>query len=357
MKATVIPAMTLTEAHERDWRLLIDSNPELGSPFFTFEFTQALAKARSDVFVLCLARAGRCVAFFPFHRDDAGVGRPIGLRISDFQGLIAEPNADWDVVSLLRDAGLRVWHFDHLLASQKCFDPFVLRHAESSFMDLSLGYDHYANERKRSGSRLLRQLERKARKIERELGPLRFEWHTDEPDVFEALRGWKTAKRERTRTFDVLDYDWVLALFEKLRRCDTPEFAGVLSALYAGDRLIAAHFGIRSRSVFHYWFPGFEHSVSQHSPGGILLVQIAKQCAELGIERIDLGKGDERYKTSFESGTIALYVGAADSRPLHVAARRAWFRGIAWGRESRLRQQLKLPKRVFERIKGHATMR
>lgn len=357
MKATVVPATSLTQAHERDWRALVDSNPDLGSPFFSFEFTRSLADARSDVFVLCLEEAGRFVGFLPHHRDQAGVGRPVGLRISDFQGLIAAPNADWDVLSLLSDAGLRVWHFDHLLASQTSFNPFVLRHAESSFMDLSQGYENYADERKRSGSKFLKQLERKARKIGREVGPLRFEWHTQEPEVFEALRAWKAEQRVRTGTFDVLDYDWVLGLFEKLRRRDTPDFGGVLSALYAGDQLIAAHFGMRSRSVFHYWFPSFDGSFSRHSPGGILLIHMAKRCAELGIERIDLGKGDERYKRSFESGTIGLCVGAADSRPLYVAARRAWYRAIAWGRESRLREQLKLPKRFLERIKGNATMR
>jgi CelD/BcsL family acetyltransferase involved in cellulose biosynthesis len=357
LKTTVIPAALLTEAHERDWLALIDSNPDFASPFFTLEFTRSLAGARPDVFVLCLESGGRFVGFLPFQRDRAGVGRPLGLRISDFQGLIAAPNADWDVRSLLREAGLRVWHFDHLLASQRSFDPFVLRHDESSFMDLSYGYDHYVNERKRAGSRFLSQLERKARKIEREIGPLRFEWHTDESEVFEALRAWKTAQREDTRTFNVLDYDWVRDLLEKIRHDDTPEFGGVLSALYADDRLIAAHLGMRSRRVFHYWFPGFERSVSRHSPGGILLIHIAKRCAELGIERIDLGKGDERYKRSFQSGTIGLSVGAADSRPLHVAARRAWFRALEWGRESRLRSQLKGPKRILERIKGNTAMR
>jgi hypothetical protein len=72
---------------------------------------------------------------------------------------------------------------------------------------------------------------------------------------------------------------------------------------------------------------------------------------------MDVGKGDERYKRSFESGCIGLSAGAADTRPLYIAARRAWFGTIAWGRESRFRQQLKLPKRVFERIKGHLEMR
>ena len=357
LKATVIPGASLTEAHERDWRALIDSNPDLGNPFFAVEFTRLQAEARSDVFVLCLEKDGRNVGFFPFHRDEAGVGRPLGLQVSDFQGLIAAPNENWDVPTLLRDAGLRVWHFDHLLASQESFDPYVLRHDESGFMDLSQGYEHYAKERKRAGSRLISQLERKARKIEREVGPLRFEWHTTEAEVFAALREWKAAQRVETQTFDVLDYDWVLTLLERILHEDSDEFGGVLSALYAGDRLIAAHFGMRTRRVLHYWFPSYERSVLRYSPGGILLIHMAKRCAELGIECIDLGKGDERYKQSLQSGTTALYIGAADPRPLHAAARRVWFRALAWGRESRFHALLKLPKRVLERIRGDAIMR
>jgi CelD/BcsL family acetyltransferase involved in cellulose biosynthesis len=337
--------------------MLVDSNPELGNPFFAIEFTRLLAEVRSDVFVLCLAKDGRNVGFFPFHRDEAGVGRPLGLRISDFQGLIAAGNESWDVPTLLRDAGLRVWHFDHLLASQRSFDPYVLRHDESGFMDLSQGYDDYADERKRAGSRLIPQLERKARKIEREVAPLRFEWHTAEAEVFAALREWKAAQRLETQTFDVLDYDWVLTLLERILQENTDEFGGVLSALYAGDRLIAAHFGMRTRRVLHWWFPSYERSVSRYSPGGILLLNIAKRCAELGIESIDLGKGDERYKQSLQSGTTDLYIGAADSRPLHSAARRVWFRTLAWGRESRFHALLKLPKRVLESFRGDAIMR
>ena len=84
---------------------------------------------------------------------------------------------------------------------------------------------------------------------------------------------------------------------------------------------------------------------------------MAKRCAELGIECIDLGKGDERYKQSLQSGTTELYIGAADSRPLHAAARRVWFGALAWGRESRFRELLKLPKRVLERVRGDAIMR
>ena len=357
LKTSVIPGASLTEAHERDWRSLVDSNPELGNPFFSIEFTRLLAEVRSDVFVLCLARDGRYVGFLPFHRDEAGVGRPLGLLVSDFQGIIAAPNTSWDVPTLLRDAGLQVWHFDHLLASQSFFSPYVLRHDESGFMDLSNGYDHYANERKQAGSRLISQLDRKARKIEREVGPLRFEWHTTDADVFAALREWKAAQRVETQTFDVLDYDWVMTLIEKILHEDTAEFGGVLSALYAGDRLIAAHLGMRTRRVLHWWFPSYERSVSRYSPGGILLINIAKRCAELGIECIDLGKGDERYKQSLQSGTTDLYIGAADSRRLHNAARRVWFRTLAWGRESRFHALLKLPKRVLESFRGDAIMR
>ena len=114
---------------------------------------------------------------------------------------------------------------------------------------------------------------------------------------------------------------------------------------------------MRTRRVLHYWFPSYERSVSRYSPGGILLLHMAKRCAELGVERIDLGKGDERYKLSLQTATTPLYIGAADSRPLHTAARRVWFGALAWGRESRFHGLLKLPKRILERFRGGAIMR
>ncbi len=64
-------------------------------------------------------------------------------------------------------------------------------------------------------------------------------------------------QRCRTKTFDILQIDWVLVALERIRTTDTPEFADVMSALYVKDDLIAAHLGMRTTTVMHHWFPSF----------------------------------------------------------------------------------------------------
>ena len=53
------------------------------------EFTQAVAAVRGDVEVGVLEERGEPVGFFPFQRSRRNVARPVGGKMSDFQGLIA----------------------------------------------------------------------------------------------------------------------------------------------------------------------------------------------------------------------------------------------------------------------------
>ncbi len=145
---------------------------------------------------------------------------------------------------------------------------------------------------------------------------------------------WKSAQHQRTGVLEIFRHDWVVALLERIRTTQTPQFSGVLSALYVADRLAAIHLGIRNVRALHIWFPAFERAYEKYSPGLILLVELAKAAASMGIERIDLGKGSERYKASFKSGTLPLAEGSVDIRLARKALRRHWYRAKQWIRSS-----------------------
>ena len=80
---------------------------------------------------------------------------------------------------------------------------------------------------------------------------------------------------------------------------EEPCFARRLSALYAGDTLVAAHFGMRSPAVWYWWFPVDSHTHQTYSPGSLLLLRVAEAAGAQGHQLLDLGKSDERYKLSF----------------------------------------------------------
>jgi hypothetical protein len=56
------------------------------------------------------------VGFFPFERRRFGIGVPIGAGLSDCQGFIHAPAADWRPRELQRACRLSEWQFDHLVA-------------------------------------------------------------------------------------------------------------------------------------------------------------------------------------------------------------------------------------------------
>jgi CelD/BcsL family acetyltransferase involved in cellulose biosynthesis len=109
---------------------------------------------------------------------------------------------------------------------------------------------------------------------------------------------------------DIFIHPWVVNLLRLIHATQHEEFAGMLSALYAGDELVAAHFGMRSRTVWHYWFPCFRREFAKYSPGLVLLLEMIRSAPPLGVRLIDFGKGDNLYKRRFMNTAIPIAEGA-----------------------------------------------
>ncbi len=347
MNVEVRPAAELSAEHRQQWHALRDANPELASPYFHPEFTAACARAFGDVEVAIVSRGGEPIGFFPFHRRRFGLARPVGDRLSDYHGIVAAQGARFDARELLRACKLNVWTFDHLVASQLTFQPFFDVETESPIIDLSEGFEAYLDARKQAGSKRITQLQRKARKIGREVGPVRLEMHVADGAVLDDIIRWKSEQCRRTNVYDFFRDEAPVCLVRDVAQTRVDGFEGLVSVLYAGDRIAAAHMGMRSGPVLHWWFPTYEHALSKYSPGGVLLLKLAEQAAAAGVTTLDLGKGEDPYKDSFRTGAIPLLEGAVDVPSAPAMIRRARIGAERWLRSSVLMEPVRRAVRAL----------
>lgn len=355
MNVHVVAPGELSDVERRRWLAFHRSNPHLASPYFHPEFAQAVGEVRPDARVAVLEQDGEIAAFFPFQISRLGVGRPLGGGLSDYQGVIASQHARFDARELLTQAGLAIWEFDHLLAGQKPFKPFHRKQAISPILDLSAGFEAYLRGRREAGAERITQIQRKLRKLEREVGKVEFVLHCRDPRVLDVLVDWKSNQCRRTGVLDFFHaLDWTLPLVRRILATEADGFSGLLSALYAGGRLAAVHFGMRSERALHWWFPAFdpEDELAKYSPGGILLLKLAEHAAELGIQVLDLGKGEEAYKTSFMSGAVQIAEGAVDTESWPAALWRAQHRSRQWLKSTPALAPLRQGLRAYRQLKS-----
>ncbi len=347
MKFHVIPAAELDSDLIQAWSRLQQADPALDSPYFRPEFALAVASVRDTSEIAVFEENGEPVGFLPFDRLKRNVGHPIAPDVTDFQGAIVQQGVVWDPKQMARECGLAALYFDHLIVSQQVLQPYHFISAPSPYLDLSQGFDAYKKKRTEMGATRLKTALRKARKMERELGPIRLEMFSDDREIFRTLIEWKTDQYVRTRAINVFADNWKVQLLERLLDERSDELTGTLSALYAGDRLMSIHMGMMSRGVLHYWFPAYDVEFHKYSPGLVQLIRTAQAAEDSGIKRIDLGKGPEAYKVSLMSDTTAVAEAAVDRRPIARPLRRMWLQSQTFVRSSRLHAPARFVARNF----------
>lgn len=320
----VLRADELSDLQRQRWREIQQTVPSLDSSFFHPEFTQIVNNVRGDVEVAVMTDSGRSVGFFPFQRGPNGIAQSVVGRLSEFHGVIAPPNLAWQPDDLLRQTKLTAWYFDHLPVTQTHFAPYQWSCSISPLIDISKGYEHYCSIIKQTSSSAISQINRKARKLEREKGLLRFVYNDPTPKALEKLIEWKWAQHKRTGRLEIFNHAWVPQLLEAVCGASANGFSGPMSTLYVGDELVAVHLGLRSDSVLHWWFPAYTREYEKYSPGLILMLRLLQQCSDLGITRLDLGKGPERYKVQYKTGDLDIAVGGVDRRRWIRSMRSVW---------------------------------
>ncbi len=346
MKVHVIRPEELSPQQIQLWSGMMCPEDVTDGPFFHPEYVRTLGRFRKPVRVAVITEYGREVAFFPFEQSGKN-GHPLGIKLCDFQGIVRSHGIAIDVRELLAGCGLTRWEFDHVVASQPEFQPWQLRVEGSPYIDLSGGFETYVTQQKQAGRKIIPKINTFRRRAERDIGPVRFEWHSFDPAVFETLLEWKSAQRKQTETFDLLQFEWVRQVLDAIRKIRLDDFGGVLSTLYINDTLAAASLNMKTRSVLHTWFISYNPGFSKYSPGHILSLATIEAAAERGIQRVDLGRGDDSYKKRINSGCMRVGEGAVDLNLFRHLARRLKYQLFSQIRDTRLYEALQGPKRMM----------
>jgi CelD/BcsL family acetyltransferase involved in cellulose biosynthesis len=299
------------------WLELRRRNPTLASPFFHPRFTEIVARHCDNVELAQVCEAGVGIdALLVFRRTRNNVAVAVGDFLADYHGMICAPEFCYDPYELLRQCGLIAFEFKQVLMSGLGFAPTGARIEPSRQINLSSGFDSY-----RRSTPAVKSEQIKIRRIERDIGRLRFTMHDNREDVLETLFQWKGEQYRRTRGADKLAVPWVTRALRDVYRTQERDFRGVLSSLYAGDVLAAAHLGMRSGNILHYWFPAYDTSLKTYSPGLILLLRMLEHAPAAGVTILDFGGSTAEYKIRFANAQQTLAYGSVERWSLHSVPR------------------------------------
>ncbi len=292
MRATVCLPKELGGPELDRWRQIRSRRPDLDNPFLSLEFVLAVGRIRPEARVAVVEDGGRVVAFFAFERRPLGLAVPIGAGLSDSQAIICEPDIDVDVHELLGQCGLAAWRFDHLVGTQRAMVGSNVIEYASPIIDVSGGFEAYVS----SAGHFFHHIFKKERKIGREIGPVRFGFGVDDDEALNMMMAWKSEQYRRTGRPDRFASKATVQLVRELAATSAPDLTGTLITLHAGDRLVAVEFSLRSETIIAGWFPAYDREFSRYSPGSVHMLRTIEAAGLAGLQRYDLGKGDEQYK-------------------------------------------------------------
>lgn len=306
LSSTIKTPAELTAAEREAWAALCRAHAHLRNPFFSPGFARAVGEVVPGARVCVLHRDGKPVAFFPFQLiGTAGrilrAAERLGGELSDYFGIAAAPDFKIEPRALLDLSGLDYLIFSHLDDAQGVNGLGGEQPRTGLRIDLAAGTAAYMQELKAQKKQMLRDTERRMRKVEQEFGALRFEFASPTPDkVIAQLIEAKLAQYARTgKRNPPLAEDWARRMLAILAQGGDETCRGVASSLYAGEQWVAFHFGLRAGPVLHYWFPVYNHALKAFAPGRLLLMKIIDSADALGIREIDRGEGDSPAKRDF----------------------------------------------------------
>lgn len=332
------------------WARFQQADQTLESPYFHPDFTRCVAGVRDDVEVAVIQHNGESVGFFPFQRRGRHAAMPVGGRLSDYQGGICQRGLIWNAKELLSSCDLTSWSFDHVLT---CQTPWSEHHRVTDLspqIELADGFEAYRAGLRKGSADELRQTQRKARKLAREIGPLRLEFRSYDSGLLDQLIAWKSAQYHRTQATDVFAFPWTVALLHALLARQGAGLAGVLSVLYSGDRPVALHMGMECRGLLHWWFPTYDPHLANYSPGRILLLELLQEAPSNGVHKVDLGRGMVGYKSRAMTGAVSVAEGSVDFRPLARRLQNSFRSTKQWIRASPISGPARIPGRLIHQL-------
>ncbi|HEX5377519.1 MAG TPA: GNAT family N-acetyltransferase [Phenylobacterium sp.] len=301
MEIEVLRPQELSAARLARWAELQAADIVLDSPFLSPGWSRAVERAQGkgahDFRVAVARQDGRDVAFLPL-RTGAVTAMPVGAPMCDYQGMVCEADVEIDPKALVRAAGVQRYDFSCMLESQAAFAPFARGRDLIHVIDVAQGYAAYEASRREAGSGILKDLDKKRRKAERDFGEARFTAYSRSRADFDRLIAWKSAQFTATGQTDIFRTGWTRRLIGELFESRDPDFGATLFTLHFGDELAAAHLHLHGRRTIHAWLIAHDPKFDRYSPGIQLFQDVLRWMDDTPYQRMDLGPGDYQFKRS-----------------------------------------------------------
>ena len=280
------------------WRSMAAAEPAFANPLLGPDFTQAVGRVREDARVAVIRRGGETLGFLPHHRRPGRLARAIGSPLSDYHGIVSRPEPGFSAEDVLHAADLGVFRYTGLI------DPFAVfggvGEPQSAFVIAPEGgADDYLEAVRAASPKKIKNYRRLDHKLEREMGQVRLVAPDTSRASFDLLIAWKREQLQRTGLHDFLRPAWTSGLLIDLFERQHGDFHGLLIGLYAGDELVAGHFGVRLGGVYHPWIASTNPAFGAWSPGQLFFLRAIAAMPALGLTHYDLGPGHDHYKRAY----------------------------------------------------------
>jgi len=296
-------------ARDRDaWRALALAQGKLISPYLMPEFADMIQTERRDVRVVIAEENGAPVGFFACHVGADGVVRPVGAPLSDYQGFAGRPGLQVGEDALLRTLGARSLVYENWIGAAP---GKVSARGGSAVIDLSGGAQAWFAGRRDLHRSHFKKMDQRRRKAEREFGEMRVVFGDPLGERFATLKAWKSAQYRASGLLDLFDVSWIDAVLAGTAARAFGPFRGLVASLYLGEELAAVEMGMAAGGVYHSWIPAYDPRFASVSPGLLLLHGILDQAGAMGIDRVDLGRGEQAYKAYYTDYETPLSAGRA----------------------------------------------
>jgi CelD/BcsL family acetyltransferase involved in cellulose biosynthesis len=286
------------------WTEFQKVDPDLANPFFSAYWPRAVEQAQgpdAGVKVAIIHEAGTIRGFFPA-KIQGSTAIAAGAPMCDYQGVVTAPGFEPDARNILAALGVGRYDFTHMPASQSAFEGHIRGASPSWIVRVPFGYEVYAEDKK-AESGVIKDLDKRRRKAERDMGPVTFTAFSRSKSDFDKMIEWKRANYRDSGQTDIFEAGWTQKLMRDLFTGRDPEWGGAFYTLHIGDELAAAHFHLRGSNVIHAWMIAHDAKFDRVSPGLLLFQDILQWMDDTPYTSLDFGPGDYRFKQQLANAT------------------------------------------------------
>lgn len=349
MRIDVITPAELGPDGQARWRALQASDPALADPFHSPEWARIIGTVRADARIAVVEDGRQTVAFVPVQRSSPFAAMGLGAPICDGDGIVAAPDVPLDLTALPGALGVDRIDFGHLPLATGRYDDVVRVRDTVMVADLS-DWPGFLAARRAEGSSTLRNLDKKKRKMAREVGELDFRAFEPDPEALACLLAWKSDQFRRTGQPNVLAHRWCLEAHERAAVSADPLFCGATVSVRAGGRVVAGLLALRAGPVLHAWMIAHDPGLASYSPGAMVWHHMFEAGHAAGVRHIDFGCGDYPYKRFYRTGERGIGCGFVGRPSLAAAWRGSMFATRSLMERSSNPTLAGLPGRIMRRL-------